>query len=82
MSSHDLPLQTLTQEVQINKMKISLHNHILFQEVTIEVILRNENSDFPKIFYIKLEGSDYANWGNDDSYILQTVSQKLNISLN
>lgn len=82
MSSHDLPLQTITQEVQINKMKISLHNHILFQEVTIEVILRNENSDFPKIFYIKLEGSDYANWGNDDSYILQTVSQKLNISLN
>jgi len=31
--------------------------------------------------YVKLEGQDYLNWGNDDDYVIQFVAMKLGFIL-
>jgi hypothetical protein len=46
--------------------------------VTISVNILDENNKSIETFTLLLEGDDYNNWGNDDSYIKTFVETKIN----
>lgn len=79
MAEIDVPIQTW---VEFDKMEINVLNHILFQEVTVEVTLRNKIVATNVVRHsFKIEGIEYQKWGEDDYYILQLVATKLGITL-
>lgn len=54
---------------------------ILNQSATFTVSLYNVNDIVIDRQFITLEGTDYINWGNDDSYIIQFVAKKFGFIL-
>jgi hypothetical protein len=82
MSTIPVPTQNISHNVEINKIKITLLNHILSQEVLLEVLLEPVIPNMsPIIKYIQITGEEYANWGVDDNYLIQLAAQKLNLTL-
>jgi hypothetical protein len=82
MSSIDIPSQSIYQSIEINKIKITLLNHILSQEVLLEILLQPVVPTMPPVVkYIPISGEEYANWGVDDNYLIQLAAQKLNLTL-
>jgi hypothetical protein len=82
MSTISIPVQNVTNAIEINKMKIVLLNHILSQEVTLEITLESTSLNVsPIVKNLLIVGSEYENWGNDDNYLIQLAAQKLNIIL-
>lgn len=59
--------------------RVNIQELILFKSVTVRVELLNELGNMIQLKYIVLEGDDYMNWNNDDSYILQKVAEKLEV---
>jgi hypothetical protein len=82
MSTISVPTQNISHTVEINKIKITLLNHILSQEVLLEVLLEPVIPNIsPVTKYILIAGEEYANWGVDDNYLIQLAAQKLNLLL-
>jgi hypothetical protein len=63
----------------INNIRIRVNNLILFKSVSIMVNLLN-NKKLINNVYFTLEGTDYTNWANDDTYIVTYVLEKLNLT--
>jgi len=61
--------------IEIDIMEIVLNSH-----VTAVVRFLNSNGNLLKNEIVKIEGAEYAAWGNDDSYIIDLVISKLNLS--
>jgi hypothetical protein len=54
----------------------SFDNHI-----TLTIMFMNKNNVMSAISKITLAGDDYANWGNDDSYIINYIVNHFGITL-
>lgn len=82
MSVVSITPQNITNAVEVDKMKITLLNHILSQEVLVEACLQSSSSGLaPIVKYYLVAGEEYHQWGADDNYLIQLIAQKLNISL-
>ena len=63
----------------INNIKISTAHIELFKSITVRVGLYKDNTLVDnRMIYIS--GTDYANWGNDDNYIVDFVLTNLNLT--
>jgi hypothetical protein len=69
-----------TTESIVNNIVIRVNQLELFKSIQIYVILYNDK-EYVDNKQIVLSGEEYANWGNDDTYIINTVLAKLNLSL-
>ena len=64
----------------VTKYNIEFRNLILHKEVTLFIHLFNDSKNLHSIQY-KIEGDEYTQWGDDDTYIetiVQRELQKLN----
>jgi len=68
------PIKT---ETKINQFKIEVSQLILFESVSINVLLFDQYDRFIKVKMIRLEGDDYKAWSNDDKYIIDYVKKVL-----
>lgn len=59
---------------------ITVESVQLFTSAQITVSYFDNNGMFIKIDRLTMEGTDYANWSNDDQYIYTYVYKTLNIT--
>lgn len=64
----------------IHHVEIQVLQLTLFQSVSLIVSLYDENSFIIDNKVVNVEGQEYANWANDDQYLLNLVLQKLNLT--
>lgn len=76
MSSYIL-YPPIKREQKINQFKVEVSQLILFQSVSLNVILYDADEKFVCVKMVRLEGNDYTEWTNDDSYIIKYVREQL-----
>jgi hypothetical protein len=65
--------------VDITSIQVRVMNIVLFKSVNLNVILFSNNNYVDSKNYL-LEGTDYTNWSNDDTYIIDYVLNKLGLT--
>jgi hypothetical protein len=63
----------------INNVKIRIMNVDLFNSITVCASLFENKSLVDNKVY-KIEGEEYSNWGNDDTYIVNLILTKLGMT--
>lgn len=63
----------------ITSITIQVSSIILNTSAVLLVSLYDESDKYISTVNLDLKGEDYSNWGNDDIYLLDYVSNKLNI---
>jgi len=63
----------------VEKVKIELSNLILGSCAEFSVSLVNENEEHFKYLRVKIEGTDYLNWMNDDTYVINYILNHLEL---
>ncbi len=63
----------------INKVLIRIMNVDLFNSITVCASLF-ENTTLVDNKVFKIEGTEYSNWGTDDTYIVDLVLSKLGMT--
>jgi hypothetical protein len=71
-----VPPITKTTTQDITDFTVTVQNVVLYTEATLYVRLFSDKN-FCGSVYINLTGSDYTNWGEDDSYITTFVANWL-----
>ena len=76
----NIPLET-TCEI-ISKQTITSFNYrvtdiILFKSATIQIAFHDENDFCIKVTQYIVEGEEYANWKDDDQYIIDLITSKI-----
>jgi hypothetical protein len=64
-----------------NYIDIQVKNVVLRTSVEIQVFFYDINQNLGDIKTLNFTGTDYTNWGNDDTYIVNMVCQKLGLTL-
>ena len=65
----------------VTSFTISVSNIVLFRNASLQVRLLNATNNIIKVYTILLTGEDYTNWGGDDTYLYQYVSDKMGYTL-
>lgn len=65
---------------KITSITIQVSSIIFNKSALLLVSLYDENDKYISTINIDLSGDDYSNWGNDDTYLLTYVSNKLQIT--
>lgn len=69
---------TKTQVIEYNRFKIKNFDLKLNKSVSIIILLYPVNPEHVvECRTIVIQGDDYNAWGNDDSYIIEFIKQKL-----
>jgi hypothetical protein len=68
------PIKT---EQKINQFKVEVSQLLLFQSVSLNVILYDADDKFVCVKSYRLEGDDYTAWSDDDKYIVDFVREQL-----
>lgn len=63
--------------VKICKAKFRIIDLKLNQYVRVAVYMYNENDLFIEATQFVIEGSEYAAWSNDDTYLIKLIKQKI-----
>jgi hypothetical protein len=63
----------------INKVLIRIMNVDLFNSITVCASLF-ENTSLVDNKVFKIEGTEYSNWGTDDTYIVNLILSKLGMT--
>ena len=63
----------------VEKVKIELSNLILGSCAEFNVSLINEIEEHFKYIRVKIEGTDYLNWMNDDTYVINYILNHLEL---
>lgn len=71
---------TITETHTITKITIKIANVVLYTSAEIYVTFFSENDEFVKYKIYRLEGENYAAWGNNDSYIIEWILAQENIN--
>jgi hypothetical protein len=79
MNVNVVPTPYVRPSVDITTIQVRVTNINLFKNVNINVTLKSNNNFVDVKSYI-LEGADYTNWGNDDTYIVNYVLNKLGLT--
>jgi hypothetical protein len=73
----DTPL-IKTQVIEYNRFKIKNFDLKLNEKVSIIILLYPVNPEHTvEARTIVMDGDDYTNWGNDDSYVINFIKSKL-----
>ena len=67
----------IKREQKINQFKVEVSQLILFTSVSLNIILYDADDKFVCVKSVRLEGTDYEAWSEDDSYIIKYVRQML-----
>ena len=67
----------IKREQKINQFKVEVSQMILFQSVSLNVILYDADEKFVCVKMVHLEGDDYTAWSEDDKYIIDYVREQL-----
>ena len=70
---------TYTKTMIINNITIRTNRLSLFNSISLGVTLFSDNI-LVENKIIDITGEDYANWGNDDQYIVNFVLNKLGLT--
>mgnify|MGYP003331119313 CR=1 FL=1 len=62
----------------VNNIKITVMSMELFKNIVLRVALLADKTIVDNKI-LKVEGADYANWGNDDKYIVNYCLEKLGL---
>lgn len=65
----------------VYSITISVNTVVLFQSAVITVVFYDIDSKFISLQTLELAGADYAAWGANDQYIINYVSNALNITI-
>jgi hypothetical protein len=63
-----------------NRIAVFVQNIQLFTSADIHVHYLNENGDCIDYNVLKMEGDDYAAWGNDDQYVINWVLSQIRVT--
>jgi hypothetical protein len=74
-----VPAPYVRPTVTITSIQVRVMNVVLFKNVNINVVLYS-NNDFVDSKSYLLEGTDYANWSNDDTYIVNYALTQLGLT--
>lgn len=64
----------------INRVEIRFFNIDLFKSVTVVATLCDDKDYIIDNKHITIDGEEYANWSNDDSYLIDLVLVKLGLT--
>jgi hypothetical protein len=86
---NDIPLipKTITTSTEVRYLNIEVCNLVLNEYALFKVLVSSiPKTQFPivedsKYVYVKLEGEEYSQWGFDDYYIIQKISEKLGVTV-
>lgn len=67
----------IKRTISICKCKYQVLEVVLFKFIRIAVYLFNENDLLVEGKQYIIEGQEYANWTNDDKYIINLLKQKI-----
>ena len=70
---------TFVQTSIINNIHINILKIELFKGITLSVNLLSNNKLIDSRI-MSISGDEYTNWGNDDTYIINLVLSKLNLT--
>jgi hypothetical protein len=76
ISKQNISLNHLVDYFQINIVSLNLNVSV---SIIVNCYDKNSSFLFSKTFLI--EGDEYLGWGNDDSYLINLISQKLGVSI-
>lgn len=74
------PSEYVTAVKVIDHIKLQVLDLVLFQSVTIMVILCDINDCPIDTKIIRIEEDEYVMWSNDDNYLMDLVLAKLGLS--
>ena len=57
--------------------KYSVKKLILNESITFTILLLDQNSKILQVTEVIMDGEDYKNWTNDDTYVINFISKKL-----
>ena len=66
--------------LNVTNIQIRVQNLVLFTSVTVNVILMGANNEFIDSVSYTLSGTEYTNWNNDDTYIVDYVLTQLGLT--
>lgn len=67
----------LKKEIKMNQFKVKVVELELFKYVRIAVALLDTDGNFVEQKFFNLVDDDYAQWSNDDTYVINFVKRKL-----
>ena len=67
----------LKKEIKINQFKIKVLELELFKHLKIVVALLDTDGNYVEQKFYTLDGDDYLQWANDDTYVINFVKRKL-----
>jgi hypothetical protein len=53
---------------------------VINSSVTVNVLIKDSNGNIFQVQNITLSGEEYNNWGNSDTYLVNTVLSKLGLT--
>ena len=68
------PIVTKTIVKAVSYFTVTVRNVALYTSAELEVRLFSNTDEFLDIVIISLTGTDYTNWGSEDSYITAYVT--------
>ena len=81
-SETPIPITNFPLEPVIaSSIRISVMGLVLSSYVTLNVTFFNSQGNPVKNEMVKIEGSEYAGWGVNDSYLTNIVLQRLGLTL-
>lgn len=70
------PIDKITTQT-IVRFSLNITELILNTSATFSVLCYDVNNKLIDTKFVSIEGTDYVNWGNDDSYIIRFVANQL-----
>lgn len=74
------PTEYVSDVKIIHSIRMNIFNIILFKSVTVVATLCDDKDYVIDNKHIVIEGEEYANWSNDDSYLIDLVLAKLQLT--
>ncbi len=80
MQSYNIQEYKLTKNYTVDRVDVRVVELILHKSVTVMVTLFQ--TDIPvDVKTFKFEGDEYDNWGSSDSYLIDLILSKLNMTI-
>jgi hypothetical protein len=83
MNNNKVPVEP--QEIQQPAKIVSYYNYnvmdfIPFQSIRLNCILFTANNEYIESKIVTMAGEAYANWGNNDEYLIDYMNQQLGLT--
>jgi len=53
---------------------------VINSSVTVNLLIKDANGSIFQVQNVTLSGEEYSNWGNNDTYLIDTVLSKLDLT--